>query len=198
MRAFLNISLLLIAVYPASALEYEKDIMPIFEKKCFECHSNKAEKTKGGLRLDDPAHFLGRFEKDDLVQPGQPKMSGLYYSLTRPRFDKGAMPPEKKGDQLTEKEVELIRDWIAEGAPINGTRGKRGKPQEEDASPAKSMPPIPKEKAWTNRDGKTIRATLLKIEGNIAVLRMKGGAVYRYPITQLSDQSQAELKKSEP
>jgi len=178
----------------ASALEYEKDIMPIFEKKCFECHSDKAEKIKGGLRLDDPAHFLGRFEKDDLVQPGKPKMSGLYYSLTRPRFDKGAMPPEKKGEQLTEEEVELVHDWIFEGAPINGTRGKRGKPGKEDKGPVQ----MPKERDWTNREGKTIRATLLKIEGDIAVLRMKGGVVYRYPIAQLSDKSQAELKKLTP
>ncbi len=178
----------------ASALDYEKDIMPVFEKKCFDCHSEKADKVKGGLKLDDPEHFHGRFPKDQLVTPGDPKLSGLYYSLTRPRYDKGAMPPEKKGKQLTEDEIKLVRDWILEGAPINGTRGKRGKPVEEEKSPAMKRDK-PKEMKWTNREGNTIVATVVRIESDIVILRLGNGQVYRYPIANLSDESQAKLKE---
>ncbi|MFK5924802.1 MAG: hypothetical protein QM496_21700 [Verrucomicrobiota bacterium] len=179
----------------ASALEYEKDIMPIFKKKCFKCHSDKAKKPKGGLRFDDPAKFHGRFEKDELVQPGNPKMSNLYYSLTRPRYDKGAMPPEDKGKQLTEEEVLKIRNWIIAGAPINGTRGKRGKLPKEEKSQDKSTLHIPREREWTNKQGKTILATFLKIEADSAWLRLKNGKIYPYPINQLSEKSQDLLKK---
>ena len=52
---------LLALFYPLSswAVEYERDIMPIFEKKCGECHSNASGKAKGGLKFDDPEHFHG-------------------------------------------------------------------------------------------------------------------------------------------
>lgn len=179
------------------ALEYEEDIMPIFKKKCFECHSDEAEKAKGGLRLDNPAHFHARFDKDELVQPGNPKMSNLYYSLTRPRYDKGAMPPEDKGKQLTEKEVIMIRDWILEGAPINGSRGKRGKLAKIEKAPPSTLP-ANKETKWTNSEGKTILATFLKIQGDTAVLRLKNGRIYHYPIRQLSEKSQQLLKELSP
>lgn len=172
--------------------------MPIFKKKCFECHSDEAEKVKGGLRLDDPEHFHQRFGKDELVTPGDPKLSNLYYSLTRPRYDDGAMPPENKGEQLTEQEIKLVRNWIIEGAPINGERGKRGKMPEGEKEPTKPLPTTAREREWVNREGKTIRATFLRIEGDVVLLRIRGGQVYRYPITKLSDKSQAELKKLVP
>lgn len=197
-RTLLGVALYVTSGGSAFALEYEDDIMPIFKKKCFECHSDEAEKVKGGLRLDDPAHFLGRFEKDELVTPGDPKLSNLYYSLTRPRYDDGAMPPEKKGEQLTGEEIKLVRNWIIEGAPINGKRGKRGKMPEGEEEPAKAPPAMAQEREWVNREGKTITATFLKIEGDVVLLRAKGGQVYRYPIAKLSDKSQAELKELAP
>lgn len=182
----------------AWALEYEDDVMPIFKKKCFDCHSNEAEKVKGGLRLDDPEHFHSRFAKDELVTPGDPDLSNLYFSLTRPRDDDGAMPPEKKGEQLTAEEINLVRKWILEGAPIKGKRGKRGKMPEGEKEADKAPPPLAKEKEWVNRDGKIITATFLKVEGDVVLLRKKDGQVYRYPIAKLSDKNQAELKELAP
>ncbi len=197
LRILLSAALLASTSGLAPALEYEKDIMPIFKEKCFKCHSDEAQKPKGGLRFDNPARFYGRFEKDELVQPGNPKMSNLYYSLTRPRYDKGAMPPEDedKGKQLTEEEVLKVRNWIIAGAPINGTRGKRGKLPKEEKAPDKSTFRTPREREWTNKQGKTILAIFLKIEGTSAWLRLKNGKTYPYPINQLSEKSQNLLKK---
>lgn len=197
-RTLLSFAFVLITNDLALALEYEKDIMPIFKKKCFECHSDEADKVKGGLRLDDPAHFHGRFNKDELVNPGEPKMSNLYYGLTRPRYDDGAMPPEKKGKQLTEEEIKLVRNWILEGAPINGERGKRGKMPEEEKEPSKTLPARAVEEEWVNQEGKIIVATFLRIDGEVVLLRIKGGKVFRYPIAKLSEKSQAALKKIAP
>lgn len=191
-----RITLLLLAAGPggsAIALDYERDVMPIFEVKCFKCHSVREGKPKGGLRLDDLDHFRGRFAKDELVTPGNPKLSGLYYSLTRPRYEDGAMPPEGKGEPLTVEEVERVRAWIADGARVGKDRSARGKPPV--ATPA---PPRPVERDWTNRDGKTIRASLLGIEGGMAILRLPNGVVYRYPVSQLSDESRLLLPAGGP
>ena len=192
----------LLSVSGTAALDYEKDIMPIFEKKCSDCHSKNSKKIKGGLRLDDPVHFQKRFSKDSLVIPGDWDASMLFITLYRPADDEDAMPPKGKGERLTKEEVKLVQQWITEGAPINGDRGKRGKMPEEagekKSSGLSGTVPAPKEQDWTNREGKTIRATALRVEGDVVLLRMKNGAVFRYPIKNLSDESRAKLPAGKP
>ena len=190
----------------ASAVDYEKDIMPIFIEKCADCHSQKSEKVKGGLRLDDPAALHRRFDKNSLVVPGDWDASYLFITVFRPEDDEDAMPPKGKGERLNVDEVKLVMDWITEGAPINGERGDRGEeikleesmfahlPKGAAKEPDKPTPPPQVEREWTNRAGKTIVATLVRVEGDVALLRAKNGTVYRYPINQLSDASQAQLK----
>jgi hypothetical protein len=182
----------------AVALDYERDIMPIFEKKCADCHSRASGESKGGLILDDPQHLLGRLEKNSLVVPGDWDASYLFITLYRPADDEEAMPPKGKGERLTPEEVTLVQKWITEGAPILGERGAKGEMPEAAESMEKekgALPEPPSPKSWTNREGKSIIATLLKVEGDVAVLRLANGTVHRYPIANLSDESRAALPK---
>ena len=55
-RACLPSLLLLITSTAAAAVDFARDVKPILEKRCFDCHG--AEKQKGGLRLDVKAHAL--------------------------------------------------------------------------------------------------------------------------------------------
>ena len=108
------------------------------------------------------------------------------------------MPPKGKGERLTPEEVALVQKWITEGAPILGERGAKGKMPEAAEAMEKetgALPEGPSPKAWTNREGKRIIATLLKVEGEVAVLRLANGAVHRYPIANLSDESRTALPK---
>jgi hypothetical protein len=184
--------------FTAAALDYERDIMPIFEKKCADCHSRASGESKGGLILDDPQHLLGRLEKNSLVVPGDWDASYLFITLYRPADDEDAMPPKGKGERLTPEEVTLVQKWITEGAPILGERGARGEMPEAAESMKKEKGALPEPsspKSWTNREGKSIIATLLKVEGDVAVLRLANGTVHRYPIANLSDESRAALPK---
>lgn len=198
MRHFVFALLTLSFSLSSWAVEYERDIMPIFEKKCGECHSNASGKAKGGLKFDDPEHFHGRFAKNSVVVPGDWDASYLFITIYRPEGDPDAMPPKGKGgERLTPEEVTLVQKWITEGAPINGERGEKGTmPEEMPERPEQfgmEKAPVPKE--WTNKEGKKIVATLLKVEGDLAVLRMSNGQVYKYPISDLSAESQAALKE---
>jgi len=200
----LGIALLLPSGSAFSDLEYETDIMPIFVEKCGDCHSADAKKVKGGLRLDDPAHFHKRFAKNSVVVPGDWDASYLFITLFRPPDHDDAMPPEGKGERLTEDEVKLVQRWIAEGAAINGERGPTGPMPESDEemfadlggnpleTSARAKPQVTE---WKNVDGVTIRAALLKVEGDHVFLRATNGSVYRYPIAKLSDESQARLQE---
>lgn len=195
MKTFLFI---LSLALPASlfSLEYEKDIMPVLVAKCADCHSNESGKAKGGFKVDDPDHLLGRLTKNNLVVPGDWDASYLFITLYRPPGHEDAMPPEGKGERLTPEEVELVQRWITEGAPIKGVTGEKGEmPESIPAEPEgmSSTAPLPTE--WTNREGKKIIATLLKVEDGKAFLRMPNGTVHPYPVENLSDESRAKLSE---
>lgn len=175
------------------ALDYEDDIMPILVEKCADCHSNQEGKAKGGFKVDDPDHLLGRLSKNNLVIPGDWDASYLFITLYRPAGHEDAMPPEGKGERLTPDEVELVQRWITEGAPINGERGERGEmPTKEEPEMEVEKPAAPR--TWTNLEGKSITATLIRVEGEVALLRLENGRVYRYPIENLSEESRAALQ----
>ena len=188
----------------AAPLEYERDIMPIFEKKCYDCHSAE-ENVKGGLRLDDPEHFLKRFAKNDVVIPGDWDASYLFVTVTRPREDKHAMPPKDKGEALTPEEILKVANWIHEGARVGREKGERGdskfKPDtilrfrdgvlvpEQFEAKAEEKP-----RTWTNKEGKEIVATFKGVESGNALLVTEDGRTFRYPLEKLSDESRALIK----
>ena len=101
---------------PASkktGLTFDKDIKPIFEKACFECHGDK--KQKGKLRLDSLAATLKGGENGKAVVVGKSADSALVKAVAR-LVEDDAMPPEGKGKPLTAEQIGLIRAWIDQGA----------------------------------------------------------------------------------
>src|SRR5215467_4554728 len=49
---------------------FESKVRPIFAEHCYTCHSEKAEKLKGGLRLDSPDAILKGGDTAPAVIPG--------------------------------------------------------------------------------------------------------------------------------
>lgn len=95
-------------------LTYEKDIKPIFEKSCIECHG--PEKQKGRVRLDSLEATL-KSAKGKAVMPGKSAESLLVLAVARVTEEPAHhMPPKGKGEPLSKEHVGLIRAWIDEGA----------------------------------------------------------------------------------
>lgn len=106
------------AAQPGAVAAYS-ELLPIFDRHCFDCHGGG--KSKAGIRLDDPASMIGQQRKGrTIVKPGDPAASSLLTVLTLPVDDDLAMPPE--GDRLSDAEVAKVRAWIAAGAPMAGPR----------------------------------------------------------------------------
>lgn len=100
------------AAESAATVDFAKQIFPVFEKRCIECHG--PDKDKGDLRLDE-RQFLFHDERDSwVVIPGKPDESELIKRITLPADHDDIMPA--KGDPLSQSEIEAIRKWIAEGA----------------------------------------------------------------------------------
>lgn len=103
------------AAEPGAPVDFVKQILPIFEHKCFACHSSETKKPKGDLKLDD-AVSIKAASGLELIVPGQPDKSALVHSITLPPGDDDIMPPAKESSPLTKAQVQLVRDWIAQGA----------------------------------------------------------------------------------
>ncbi len=101
----------LISISSTWAVDFEKEIKPVLEKKCLSCHNPNLE--KGDLSLSDRTTVLD--PKSELVIPGKAMASDLYLMSTPEEPGEDPEMPEE-GDFLTEVEAELLRQWIDEGA----------------------------------------------------------------------------------
>ena len=96
----------------AGTVDYFKQVQPLLEAKCYDCH--RGSKAKAGLKLDDLAGALkgGKSGLAALV-PGQPAASALLARVTTADKDE-LMPP--KGAPVTKEEIAVLEKWIREGA----------------------------------------------------------------------------------
>jgi mono/diheme cytochrome c family protein len=92
--------------------QFEKEIRPLLEQRCLECHG--PDKQKGGLRLDQKAAMLGGGDSEEAaVIPGKSAESLLIKRVITTDPDE-SMPP--KGKRLTAGEISLLKSWIDRGA----------------------------------------------------------------------------------
>lgn len=136
---FTSLSLILASfasVAPAAAaVGFEKEILPILEKKCVECHKapyekdGKTVKPKAGLRLDAAWAIQKGSENGAVLVAGKSGESAIFERVTLPPEDDDFMPPKDKADPLSPAEVDLLKAWIDEGANFGEWRGNlEGKP----------------------------------------------------------------------
>jgi len=93
-------------------VDFNRDIRPIFETRCYECHG--ADKQKNGYRLDRKADaFHGGDSGHPAILPGQSSASPLIQRLITQENDE-KMPP--KGERLSAGQIDHLRAWIDAGA----------------------------------------------------------------------------------
>ena len=97
----------------AAAINFPRDIRPILSENCFQCHGPDARARKGELRLDIAGEALGH--DPPVLVAGQPDNSVIWKRISSQDPDV-RMPPPGSNRQLTDRQRELIRRWIAEGA----------------------------------------------------------------------------------
>ncbi len=120
------------------AVDFEKEVAPLFSKHCLECHDTAT--LKGGVGLETFYHaHLTTDAGEALFTPGDAAKSVLLHVVTETDPEK-RMPP--KGDPLSTDEIALLQRWIAEGAkwPDDGWRPPV---HWSYLAPKKSPPPKP-------------------------------------------------------
>jgi Planctomycete cytochrome C/Leucine Rich repeat len=128
-----------------AAVNFEKQILPVLQKKCLDCHSatkvvdGKPKKPKGDLRLDAAWAMLKGAENGPSVVPSNLAKSYIHEVVNLPKDDDMFMPP--KGDPMTAEEIKLLKEWIETGADFGGWTGNmEGAPAEALAAATASAP----------------------------------------------------------
>ncbi len=95
----------------ADKIDFIKQIRPIFKERCYECHG--PHKQESGLRLDKRQEALAGGDSGAAIVPGD-TASGLLLKYVQSEDAEQVMPP--KGDRLTDEQIELLKQWIENGA----------------------------------------------------------------------------------
>ena len=150
LRFVLLIALTQHSLSPANAADYLRDVKPLLEHKCYACHG--ALKQQGGLRLDTAASLLKGGESGSVVIKGRPEDSLLIDVLTG---DAGfQMPPANEGARLTSAEIDLVRNWILDEAPLPEEESPQTDPQSWWSYQPNNRPPLPvvKQPDWCRNE----------------------------------------------
>lgn len=120
-------------------VSYYQHIRPIFAQHCQGCH--QPAKQGGDYVMTSHADLLKDGSREGKgVLPGQPEKSSVLTQL----LPKGGKPaPMPKGrDPLSERDISLIRKWIAQGAKDDTPASARLAVVDMDHPPVYSLPPV--------------------------------------------------------
>ncbi|HEV3384289.1 MAG TPA: c-type cytochrome domain-containing protein, partial [Gemmata sp.] len=92
------------------AVDFDRDVKPIFAKQCLSCHG--PDKQKQGLRLDRKHDALKGGDSGVAIVPGKSADSLLFQLVSG--LDKDRQMPPKGG--LSSAEIATLKAWIDRGA----------------------------------------------------------------------------------
>lgn len=98
----------------AEEISFSGDVRPILAEYCVQCHGPDEQQRQADLRLD-----LADDSTSAAIVPGDPDVSALILRLTT-EDPEMRMPPPEMQKRPTEKEIDILRQWISEGARFEG------------------------------------------------------------------------------
>ncbi len=95
-------------------IDFQRDVQGVLAANCLPCHGRDASTRKANLRLDDRNLALLDRRGGAAIVPGDPAASRLIARITTTDIN-DRMPPQGHAP-LPAKEIEVLRQWIQEGA----------------------------------------------------------------------------------
>lgn len=106
----------------AQKLRFNRDIRPILSDRCFHCHGPDAETREADLRLDTAEAAYSALEfgtGSHVIKPGDPRQSEVFLRISS-QDPSVKMPPPASKIELTSEEIQIIKQWIEQGAEYEG------------------------------------------------------------------------------
>ena len=95
-----------------AAVDFSREVYPILQRACFECHGD--QKQKADLRLDVRERAMIGGSSGAVITPFKSGESELVRRISLPPDDEDRMP--NRGTPLTPVEISVLRRWIDAGA----------------------------------------------------------------------------------
>jgi mono/diheme cytochrome c family protein len=95
---------------PVGEVSFADDVLPIIESRCVKCHGG--DKIEEGLLMRTYDEIMAGSENGPIVVPGDIEGSLMVELVT-------AKEMPKKGPKLTPPQIQIITNWVADGAPNN-------------------------------------------------------------------------------
>jgi mono/diheme cytochrome c family protein len=96
----------------AAAVDYARDIRPLLNRHCVECHG--PARQQAGLRLDTAALAIAGGDSGAGLVPREADTSRILLAVTGESDEASQMPLDR--DPLPETDIDLLRRWIDGGA----------------------------------------------------------------------------------
>jgi hypothetical protein len=138
------------------APDYLQDVKPLLASRCFDCHG--ALKQEAKLRVDTAQSMIDA----EMIIPGKPDDSELIYRITTTEPEE-RMPPEHEGAMFLENQVDIIREWIANGAHAPEGEKPETDPKDHWAYQKIKRPPLPNDVSDKNPVDAFIHSKHLKM-----------------------------------
>jgi hypothetical protein len=118
----ISMLLIMVLISVANATEpisFNKQIRPILADRCFACHGPDSAQRVSDMRLDQEETTFKELRSGEFpVVKGKPGESALIHRIVS-EDEELKMPPADSGKTLSDPEIELIKQWISEGADWN-------------------------------------------------------------------------------
>ncbi len=98
-----------------SKIDFNRDIRPILSNNCFFCHGPDETHREAELRLDTKAGAFHSVDGKTALVPGNLNESALIQRILTTDVDE-RMPPVDSGKTLKPAEIELLKQWVQQGA----------------------------------------------------------------------------------
>ncbi len=120
----------------AVSIDFNRQVRPLLAKHCYACHGGDV--AESGLRFDLRESTIAEADSGlTAIKPGDPSASEMLRRI-QSHEDFEQMPPE--GKRLDESSIEILRQWISEGAEYT--------PHWSFQPIKRPMVPMPKQVAW--------------------------------------------------
>lgn len=157
-----------IAAQSKGQIDFERQVFPILERNCLECHratytdaNGRKRRPKGRVMLDTLANIKSS-KKNTLFVPKKLDKSLVIDSITLPADDEDRMPPAKQGAPLSKTNIETIKKWIEQGANYGTWTGEPEEDKPKAKSKAKAKPKSSTKRSKPIKKGPSPIVTLSK------------------------------------
>jgi mono/diheme cytochrome c family protein len=125
--------------HAAVSIDFNRDIRPVLSNNCLACHGPDEAKRKAGLRLDQAESATAIRDGSRALDRGHPESSALLSRVLSPDPEE-RMPPPDSGKALTPAQIDLLREWIRQGASYA--------PHWAYVPPSQQAPPAVRDARW--------------------------------------------------